>query len=220
MLTYVAAGWMDIFDSLLKMLGPVIGVVIGWLWGQWQANSAWTKRQFTNNLVLSLNMFKKYDVPEEGGPVGALKLRTLFERSLESLYPNKAMLQMVKDAGGETKPGDPILRFPEEDAWFILNNILNKIAEQFATGTLKDDMGMETHKRWYIFCLTFENDENLQQFKPRVLMMDKESFESFPETGTFDLESHHHTVRVDTIRQLKRDYKAHPYLFMSIQLSL
>jgi len=220
MYPYFAAGAESVFNAVLKLLGPIIGLLVGWFWGQWQANSAWKKKKFTNRTVLSLNVIDLYDAPAEGAPVGALKLRTLFERDLSDVFHNQAMESMVKEAAKATAPGDPILRFPKDDVWFILNSILNQIAEQFAVGTLKADMGGDVAKTWYTFCVTFEHEERMHQFKPRILLMQRDTFLSFPDTGEFDLETPHHEVRVETLRLLKAERQKNPHLFMDLELTL
>jgi hypothetical protein len=215
-----AAEVMSLLDSILKLLGPVIGIFVGWFWGQWQARSAWNKKEFTSNLILSLNIVKLNENPQEDEPVGSLQLRTLFEHKLEEIFANRVMTDIFLAAGKETTPTDPLMRFPKDDSWFLLNSILNKIAGHFSTGTLKAEMGQAVTKKWYTFCVTFEHDESMPQFKPRVLMIDREILQAFPETGTFQLESHHHEVRIDTLRLLKKEYKTHPHLFMDIELAI
>lgn len=209
-----------ILSFLMKLIGPVVGILIGWLWGQWQSMQAWSKKEFTSSIVLSLNSVELYTSQEEDTPVGSLKLRTLFERELRDVYPNRAMEDIVRSAGKETRPGDPILRFAKEDAWYILNSILNQISEQFAVGTMRADMGLEVDKKWYTFCVTFEHEESLQQFKPRILLIERECLQNFPETGTFELESTYHTARVETLRKLKQEYTHNPYPFMDLEIAL
>lgn len=210
-----------IFDFLLKLFGPILGVLAGWYWGQWQANASWKKKEFKTVLLLGLNQIQRLDPQaSEQKYAASLKLRTLFERKIESIFPNKAMLDLVTQGIEKTTEQDPLVRFPKEDGWFVLNRVLNEIAEQFATGTLKRDMGLPVHNQSYLFCLTFERDGKMHQFKPRVLMIQKQELLNFPDNGAILLESPNHEVRVRTLRQLKKEYQSNPHLFMELEISL
>ena len=209
-----------VLDFIPKILGAVLGVFAGWMWGQWQAGSAWKKREFNNSILLSLNIIEPFTEPREDKAVASLKLRTLFERDLRHVMRNTAMQSEVRAAMERAKAEGPVLSFPEEDSWYILNTILNQIAEQFAAGTMRDDMGGEVQKRWYVFCLTYEHSELMHQFKPRILLIDKERFWAFPKEGEVLLESYKHEVRVDTIRLMQEKYEKHPHLFMELELAL
>ncbi|MCB9638496.1 MAG: hypothetical protein H6728_13025 [Myxococcales bacterium] len=217
----IATAFATFLDFLLKLFGPILGVLAGWYWGQWQASSAWKKKEFKTVLLLGLNQVEILD-PEtnEDGFAASLTLRTLFERKIDTIFANKAMLDLVHDGVEKTTEKDPIVRFPAEDGWFILNRILNEIAESFAVGTLKRDLKLPTNAKNYVFCITFERDGKMPQFKPRVLIIGKDELLNFPEQGAVRLESSKHEIRVQTIRQMKQEYKKNPHLFMEMEICL
>ena len=208
------------FQLLEQLLGLFGGLFIGWFWGQWQGKKNWKRKEFRDSLMVSLNAVEFFPQAAPGEPVASLKLRTLFQRDLPTLLHNQVMRDSVQTAMKKTSPGNPLLRFSKDDSWFILNAILNQIAEQFAQGEVKAEMGLAVTKRWYTFCLTYEKEGEMRQWKPRALLFDREKFLAFPNTGEIELESPHHQARVATIRSLKQEQHQNPHLFMEIELSI
>lgn len=207
----------QIRNVLPEMLATAVGLLIGWLWGTWRALAAWKKKEFRSNVVLSLNSLLP---PTKENYKVSLKLRTLFERNLEDLLPNRAMQDLVQKAISKTTESDPILRFEKEDSWYILNAILNKIAEMYPEGSLKKDMGIGTESKWYVFCLTFERSGSMRIQKPRVMIMEKQKFLNFPEAHEVELEDpQRHTTRVETLKALKKDYRESPHLFLDMEIA-
>ena len=207
----------QILNFLPEMLATVVGLLIGWLWGNWRALVAWKKKEFRSNVVLSLNSLLP---PTKENYKISLKLRTLFERSLQDIFPNRAMQDIVQRAINKTTETDPILRLEKEDSWHILNAILNKIAGMYPEGSLKKDMGIKTESKWYLFCLTFERSGSMRTQKPRIMIMDREKFLNFPEANEVELEDpQRHTTRVNTLLALKKDYRENPHLFQEMEIS-
>jgi len=211
-----------LLEFLPKLAGPLAGLAVGWAWGRWRSYQSWKSKEFRGTVALSLNAIDIYEAPNEEGQTAALRLRTIFERELSSVFPSRAIFNKVKTAieSSQDVEQDPILRFEKEDAWFVLNSVLNKIAEQFSVGTLRADMGADVLKRRYLFCITYEHEKRMHQFKPRILMFDKEKFLAFPESGEVKLETHKHSVRVETLRHLKQAYQSTPHLFMELEITL
>lgn len=217
---FFAVDWMKTTLEIGSRVLGVVGIaVLGWLWGRWQTSRAWAKKEFRTVLLVSYNDIEKLEA-KEGEPAVALRLRTVFEQDFGSIFPHQAMRDNVLKAIEKTVEGDALLRFPKEDAWHLLNPILNRIAEMFAVEMMKASMDRGRKRRRFLFCLTYEKDPRMHQMKPRALLFDKDAFLQFPDQGEIRLESPFHTVRVEVIRKLKKDYQATPYLFLEIELPL
>jgi len=195
-----------------NILAGVMILLIGWFWGRWRTMRIWKSKQFKDRVVLSLNTLQKQ------GEKYALTLRTLFEKDLFDVLQNHSMVKIVQNAIEETTAQNPILKLPKEDAWYVLNAVLNKIAEQSAEGILRRDMGMNVVTQRYIFCLTFEKEGGLRMQKVRIMMMQKEHLVNFPDAGEILLESSKHSTRIQTLRILKEEFKTNPHLFMEIEI--
>ncbi len=217
---YVASLVQGLIGMLPEFFGGMAGLLMGWAWGRWQARKAWKKKSFERSVVLGLNSIDLHPDAAPGEPVASLRLRTLFERPLEMVLPQPSMQQVVKEAMDKTTVAMPILRFPKDGSWFILNAILNQIASQFAEGVIREELGYEVKKRLYLFCMTFERDDRMYQYKTRIMLMDKELFLHFPEAGEVAVETESHLLRVETLRALRKEYQQNPHLFMAIELAL
>lgn len=198
-----------------QILGALAILTLGWLWGRWLSTSAWKKKEFKNRILLSLNSLT---TDEQGNTF--LRLRTLFEREMEDIFHNRIMVALVKQGIKDVQVGDPILKFPKEDAWYVLNAVLNKISEQFSTGGLRKDMGMPVTTKWYTFCLTFEIEGAIRMQKPRIMMIERDKLINFPASDDIRVESEKHLIRIQTLRTLQRKRQTNPHLFMDIELSM
>ena len=195
-----------------EIIAGTIILIIGWSWGRWRASRAWQQKRFKNRVVLALNSLgQEGDKPH-------LRLRTLFERDICSVLQNTSMVDILNKAIDKVTPEEPLLHFEADNAWYLLNAVLNQIAEQFATGALRQDMGMTVQKQWYTFCYTFETEGSIRMHKIRVMLIKKEDLHNFPESGDIALESKKHTTRVKTLRYLKQQRQKFPHLFMDIEL--
>lgn len=220
MLLVFSTLWQSLLGMLPEFFGGMAGILIGWLWGRWQANRSWKQKSFTRSVVLGLNAIENH-LPSEANPyVSTLRLRTVFERPLEQLFPHLSMQSVVSTAMDQTTKEDPLLRFPQEDSWYILNAVLNQIAGQFSEGMIRQQLGYPVKKNWFIFCMTFERDDRMHQFKTRIMLMERDSFLQFPLSGPVSVERETHQYRVDTLRFLRNEYNKNPHLFMSIELCL
>lgn len=199
----------------------VAAVFIGlsmWMWGRWRGMRAWSRKQFLDRILLSLNLTEMVEV--NGEKKLALKLRTLFEKDVYSIFLNEQAMNIVRDKAMQTQIDHPVLRFEKEDAWFILNYVLNEISEKFATGLIKRDMGLPVTTKQYIFCLTCEREGGLRIQKLRIMLMEKGKFENFPMEGDLVVDSPTHNFRVKTLRYMKQLYQKEPHHFMRIELSV
>jgi hypothetical protein len=186
--------------------------IIGWLWGQWRSRIAWLKKEFKNRVLISLNILLKKDDKLR------LELRTIYEDDIMVLFSNHEMVKLVNQAIEKATPENPILDLKSDDAWYILNVVLNKISQHFAKGLLRKDMGLNVTSKNYIFTLAFEKEGGVRVQKLRILLIDKEKLLNFPEENSIELESEKHKIRIETIRIMKRMLKEKPYLFMDIEI--
>lgn len=197
-----------------EIIAALLILTVGWLWGRWRSSLAWRKKEFRNRIVLALNH------TEQQGDKTALKLRTLFERNIQDVFHNSTMIEVVNKAINEVNDEDPLLPLPKEDSWYVLNAILNQIAEQFARGTLAKNMGCPVTSKWYLFCLTFEKDGGIRMHKLRIMLIQKEALLNFPDSGDIELESEKHKLRIETLRKMKKEFTQRPHLFMDMEICI
>lgn len=197
-----------------QIIAGVLILLAGWIWGNWRSIQAWRKKQFRDRVLLALNSL------DNKGDKPILKLRTLFERDIHEVFQNNAMEKIVQEAVTKVSENDPILRLSQENSWYVLNAVLNRISEQFASGLLRRDMGMVATSKWYVFCLTFEKEGGLRIQKIRIMLMEKDTFINFPAEGEIGVESEKHTFRIHTLRLLRQEYQKNPHLFMHIELCM
>jgi hypothetical protein len=196
-----------------EALAAVIMLLIGFIWGKWKDIKAWKNKTFKNRIMLSLNTITPVDHKYK------LQLRTLMEKDINEFMQNNHMANIVKKATKNTVPGKPLLIFPEKDAWYLLNAVLNQIAYQFADGLIKKDMGCNVTSQWYTFCFTFEKEGDIQTHKVRIMIIQREVLKNFPdESAEFILESDKHNVRIQTLRTLSAELKEHPHCFMDVEI--
>jgi len=190
--------------------------VVGYSWGKWKVIKQWSSKKFKNKINISLNSI----IPTENEFKYKLQIRTLLEKNLCDVIQNEKMENIIKTTASKCEPGKPLLIFEEDDAWYILNTILNQIASQFSESLIKKDMGLNLTTQWYTFCLTYEKEDNLNMRKIRVMLIKREVLQNFPdENCEFILENFNHEIRVKTLQNLKQELRIHPYCFMDIEIA-
>lgn len=208
---------LSLFSTLSSLWEEIVAaaviLTIGWAIGKWKSEQNWRKKEFKNRILLSLNSIKEKEGKKH------LILRTMFEDDVRQIFHSPSMVSLLMQSAKETKVGEPIVPLPKEDAWYILNAILNHISERYSNGTLKRDMGADVVTKWYTFCITFEREGEIRMQKIRIMFMEKEALENFPEDGDIQLESPKHKIRIDTLRHLKHAREKTPHLFMDIELN-
>ena len=102
----------------------VVGIGIGAWWGRLRARRQWQKKEYLDRLNISLNMITD----------GTLRIRTVLEKNLLDVLLNRVAVQKVMDAAQLATEANPILPLAKEDAWYLLNGVLNEISERFAVG--------------------------------------------------------------------------------------
>lgn len=183
--------------------------VFTWWWAQRQAKRQWRAKEFMDRITISLNIFAG----------GALKIRTVMERSIDEIFLNRLAVQKVWSAARATTPANPVMPIPKEDRWFLLNFVLNAVAEHFVEGHIRLDAGQPVTSVRYALFLTCEHlgDERIR--KVRAMLVRCDVLESFPYPDTMpQLENPWHDDRVRTLRVASALYKTEPDNFLTVEV--
>ena len=217
----VAIGFDEIWDFFgralkehwVRVVIPLAAAGLGVWWGRRQARKQWKKKQFLDRLNISLNTLHE----------GKLLIRTIFESDLEEVFRNRVAVRTVLDAAKKTTPADPILPIRKADCWFLLNSVLNTVAQKFAEGTLRRDAGLSVKPVAYVICLTCEAAGELRTRKVRAMLAQEGTLRKFAQEYRSDmpeLESDWHETRVRALRILAEKRATEPHHFMSMEICL
>ena len=211
----------DLFssDSILKVVlsisvpvaTTVLSFIVGRWWGNYRARRQWEHKDFLGRMIISLNMLQE----------GRLRIRTIMERTLEEIFPNAIAVQKVRAAAEKTTLDNPLLPIATDDTWFLLNFVLNHIAEHFTQGLVKMDAGQPVTKVVYAIFLTCEKvgDERIR--KVRAMMMRKDALENFPYPDSMpELENPWHSDRILTLRKAAEVYRTQPEQFLTLEVCI
>jgi hypothetical protein len=200
----------QIIDHWVKFLSGFAVLAIGWFLGKRRARSEWKRKTFYDRLNVSLNII------EPGKP---LRIRTLLEKSCQDVFLNKVAVETVIAAGQKTSERNPILPLPKDDYWYYLNAVLNELAERFATGEVKRDLGVPVVTKKYLICLTSEVAGDLRTRKLRAMVIGKELLESLPaDPPEFERPWHHN--RWDTLKAMALAWRERPHQFLEMEISV
>ena len=187
----------------------VLSFVAGRWWGRYQAKKQWRKKQFLGRIIVSLNCFAD----------GWLKIRTIFERSLEEVFLNPVAIDKVRAASLRTTVDNPLLPIAGEDRWYLLNFVLNAVAERFSGGLMRYDAGQSLRPVTYLLFLTCEVVGEDRIRKVRAMMLRKDLLEHFPYGEDMPmLEQEWHRDRIVTLRRAAELYKKEPDNFLAIEI--
>ena len=187
----------------------VLSFVVGRSWGKYQAMRQWKRKQFLGRIIVSLNSLSD----------GWLKIRTIFERSLEEVFLNPVAIEKVRAASLRTTPDNPLLPIAREDRWYLLNFVLNAVAERFSDSLMRYDAGQALRPVTYLLFLTCEHVGEDRIRKVRGMLLRKDLLESFPyEDGMPKLEQRWHGDRIVTLRRAAELYKKEPDNFLPIEI--
>jgi len=179
-----------------------------WL-GAYQARRSWRKKQFFHRLNVTLNSFHD----------GRLEIRTLLERSLDQVFHNPVAVKKVLAASRRTTADNPLLPLARDDCWYLLNFVLNALAEHFSHGTVRRDAGEPVRTVRYAFFLTCEVLERGRQRKVRAMVLRPELLREFPFPKEMpQLEQAWHEPRVRTLRKAAQVYRTHPEYFLEMEV--
>ena len=186
-----------------------ISFVAGRWWGRYQAKKQWQNKQFLGRVIVSLNSFTD----------GWLKIRTVFERSLEEIFPNPVAVEKVRAASLRTTPENPLLPIAKEDRWYLLNFVLNAVAERFSNGVVCYDAGQPLKPVSYLLFLTCEVVGPDRFRKVRAMMLRKDLIEDFPyRDSTPKLEQEWHRDRISTLARAAEIYRKEPDQFLTVEI--
>jgi hypothetical protein len=178
-----------------------LSFVVGRWWGKYLARRQWERKQFLGRIIVSLNTFAD----------GWLKIRTIFEKSLEEVFLIPVAVEKVRQASSRTTQGNAILPIEDpKDRWFLLNFVLNAVAERFCDGLVRHDAGQPVKVVPYVLFLTCEQVGPDRIRKVRAMMIQKEHLLSFPYGGAGSapqVEHPWHLDRVKTLRQAAEQYR-------------
>lgn len=194
---------------LIFLTTTVASFAVGRWWGQQVAKRQWQKKQFLGRILVSLNSLTDQ----------WLKIRTIFERSLEEVFLNPVAIAKVRAASLRTTVDNPLLPIQREDRWFLLNFVLNAVAERFSSGLVRYDAGQPLRPVCYLLFLTCEvvGDDRIR--KVRALLVRKDLLEDFPyENSMPKLEQEWHSDRIVTLRQAAAVYKKEPDNFLPLEV--
>jgi hypothetical protein len=180
-----------------------------WWWARRQAHRQWYAKEFLDRIIVSLNIFAD----------GALKIRTVLERSLDEIFLNKLAVAKVWAAARATTVENPVMPIAKEDRWFLLNFVLNAVAEHFVTGHIRHDAGQPVTIVKYALFLTCElvGDERIR--KVRAMLVRHDVLENFPYADTMPgLENPWHADRIRTLRVAAALYKKEPDNFLMLEV--
>ena len=187
----------------------VVSFVAGRWWGKYQARKQWQRKQFLGRIIVSLNSFAD----------GWLKIRTIFERSLEEVFLNPVAVEKVRSASLRATEDSPLLQVAPEDRWFLLNFVLNAVAERFSGGLVRYDAGEPLRPVTYLLFLTCEVVGEDRIRKVRAMLLRKDLLEDFPYPDSMPkLEQEWHADRVVTLRRAAELYKKAPDHFLPIEV--
>jgi len=182
---------------------------VGWYLGKRRARAKWERKEFLDRLNISLNRIED----------GTLKIRTLIEKHCEEVFLNSLASAKVVAAARQTTAADPLLPLPKDDYWYYLNAVLNEMAEKFAIGQVKRDLGLPTQSSTYVICLTCESAGPIRTRKVRAMVIRRDLLLKLPETAP-QFESPTHVTRWDTLQKLAAAYTATPHRFLDVEVCL
>lgn len=202
-------------DHWTKVLSGILVFYLGRVLGRRKAIADWSRREFLNRLMVSLNSIQR---TADGKP--KLAIRTLLEKNLPEVLLNVFAVERVLAAANKTTEQDPILPLPKEDRWLVLNAVLNEIAERFAVGTLARDLGVAVESKPYVICLTNEVAGPVKTRKIRAMVVQEEHLMSGAFEGEIALEAESHVTRLDTLKKMRERYRVEPDLFLRVELGV
>jgi hypothetical protein len=196
-------------DHWVKFLTGLGVMAIGWIVGNWRAKRKWEKKEFFDRLNVSLNSISD----------GTLRIRTVLEKSCLDVFLNSVATAEIAEAAQKTTERDATLPLPKEDYWYYLNSVLNEVAEKFAEGVIRRDVGLETKSVRYLVCLTSECAGDVRTRKVRAMLIQKSLLEKLPEERP-KLESESHSTRWETLIRLAEEWQKNSWKFLEMEIVL
>jgi hypothetical protein len=196
---------------VLFLCTTVLSLLLGRLWGYYQARRQLEVLHFFDTLNVGFNML-------DGG---TLRIRTVFETSLDHIYRNRILVETLKKLARKTTADNPMIELPKDDAWYYLNFLLNNLLEKFSVGTAREACGLPVTRTRFSLFLTCEKVGADRLHKIRAMLVRQELLEAFPYTDSLPaLEKDYHQDRIVTLRCAARAFREKPYLFLHFDISL
>lgn len=195
--------------AVVGAISTVASFMIGRYWGKYKAHREWSRQEFFNRIIVSINIFAD----------DHLKIRTVTERSLEEVFLNQIAIDKVLASAKRCNADQPIMPLDKKDRWYILNYVLNAVAEHFVDGHVKQDAGVPVLKVRYAVFLTCElvGDERIR--KVRAMLIRQDHLASFPYPDSLPkLENPWHEDRIKTLRKAAELYAKEPDNFLTIEV--
>ena len=117
----------------------------------------------------------------------------------------------------QTTENDSLIPLPKNEYWYFLNSVLNEIAEKFALGQIKRDLGLSVSSEQYLICLTNETSGEMKTRKLRAMLIQKKLLTHLPAEQP-KLERPHHSTRWKTLTQLATEYQKNPSRFLEMEI--
>lgn len=204
-----------VVDHFLSLAVGLLSLALGRWWGKRRAKAEWRRREFMNRLMVSLNSIVRTAEGKE-----RLAIRTLLEKDVADVFLNSTAVEKVLAAAQKTTESSPILPIAKDDRWFILNALLNDIAERFSEGTMAKDLGMPVHTGRYLIALTNEIAGSLRTHKLRAMVVRKDLLLSGAFERSIELESPHHSTRIETLKAMRKMFETEPDHFLEIDITI
>lgn len=198
-----------IVTVLVAATTSAVTFLFTWWWARRRAYRQWQAKEFLDRIIVSINIFAD----------GFLKIRTVMEKSLDEIFLNKVAIDKVNAAARATTVDKPVMPIPKEDRWFLLNFVLNAVAEHFVMGHIKQDAGLPVTSVKYALFLTCElvGEERIR--KVRAMMIKQELLAEFPYQDSMPkLEREWHADRIVTLRHAAQLYKTEPDNFLMLEV--
>lgn len=196
-------------DKWVSFVTAGLFMALGWFFGKRRARANWKKKEFFDRLNVSLNIVRD----------GTLSIRTIIEKASSEIFLNSVAVETITRLALKTTEKDSLLPLPKEEYWFYLNSVLNEVAEKFSEGQIKRDLGLPTTSAKYLLCLTSECAGAMKTRKVRAMLIQKQLLEHLPSEQP-KLESPHHSIRWQTLKQLAAEYAKNPDKFLEIEIAV
>jgi hypothetical protein len=194
---------------IVAAVTSVVSFVVGRYWGRYKAHREWQRKEFLGRIIVSLNIFAD----------DLLKIRTVMERSLEEVFLNQLAIEKVLAAARRCTPDNPILPIDKPDRWYLLNFVLNAVAEHFVIGQVKLDAGVPVTGVRYALFLTAERLGEERIHKIRAMLIRQEHLVKFPYPDAMPkLENPWHDDRIKTLRRAAELYAREPDNFLMLEV--
>ncbi len=198
-----------IVTAAVAAITSTVTFFAGRWYGRYKASRQWHRKEFLDRIIVSLNIFAD----------GYLKIRTVLERSVDEVFLNRMAVDKVEVAARATTVDNPIMPIPKADRWFLLNFVLNAVAEHFVAGHIRQDAGEKVTVIRYALFLTCElvGDERIR--KVRAMLVRRDLLDNFPYMDSLPkLENAWHEDRIRTLRRAAELYKREPDHFLILEV--